>query len=550
MKKFLIILTTAALLTSCFKKEDFDLGMIAGQQDIDYDIAAPLFETKFTVDDLLFQLKSANVQTDGEGLVHFIFPEQSFVNLWDNINLTIPGSTSISIGNIPYFQYDTTISYTYSDTMSFSIDQNNGGDISVDSVVFTKIDINCAVSSTVDAELKMRIVFPTLINRSTGMPASQEITVPNGNPYSASSSNQSIALTNVRWNAASFLGYSNNYKVPVIITLTADLRTANSARNDGSLNTVVSFGEFDYSRFYGNIGNTEHSFDASIAAEGFLEIPVDELILHQFFLNSNITLTNLSIPVKVKSNNIGVITNTNERINLSPLFNETNNIIEYPLPTDVPFEKTTHAHQDILEGLHGMGLEINKAKEFFGEFKIETNPVDAVPSQNVLEKGAKVTLGFDVDLPVDLEMMNYHLSDTMPFDMFTPDQINLLHSFNLKMILINAFPIDADIIVQFLDENQDTVLTVYNGHIEGAEIGADFHVVKPAAPTTIEIDLLAGEMEKLKRVRSIFYAATFDTQNSGRVQIFAGSDKEGYMSFKAGVRAKLKAGVLMEDFVK
>jgi hypothetical protein len=432
--------------------------------------------------------------------------------------------------------------------MGFSISQNNGGNISVDSVVFTNVDINCNVSSTVDAELKMRIIFPTLVNRSTGMPATQEITVPN----KSSSGNQRIALTNIRWNAANFYDNSNNYKVPVVITLTADLNTATNTVlvTDGEISTEVSFGNFDYNRFYGNIGREEHSFQASIATEGLLNIPVEELILHQFLVNSNITLTNLSIPVKVRSNKIGVITETNESKDLSPIFDETNNIIEYPLPTDVPFEKTTHAHQDILEGLHGLGLEINKTKEFFGEFTIETNPTDLAPSQNVLEKGAKVTFGFDVDIPVDLEMNDYHLSDTMPFNMFTPDQINLLHFFNLKIILINAFPIDADIIVQFLDENQDTVMTIYNGHIEGAEIGADFHVVKPSAPTTIEVSLLAEEMEKLKRVRSIFYAATFDTQDKGRVQIFAGSDKEGYMSFKAGARAKLKAGVLMGDFLK
>jgi hypothetical protein len=432
--------------------------------------------------------------------------------------------------------------------MSFSISQNNGGNISVDSVVFTNVDINCNVSSTVDAELKMRIIFPTFINRSTGMPATQEITVPN----KSSSVNQRIALTNIRWNAANFYDNSNNYKMPVVITLTADLNTATNTVlvTDGRISTEVSFGNFDYNRFYGNIGREEHSFQASIATGGLLNIPVEELTLHRLLVNSDITLTNLSIPVKVKSNKIGVITETNESKELSPIFDETNNIIEYPLPTDVPFEKTTNAHRDILENKE---LEINKTKEFFGEFTIETNPADLVPSQNVLEKGAKVTLGFDVDVPVDLGMNDYHLSDTMPFDMFTPDQINLLHFFNLKMILINAFPIDADIIVQFLDKNQDTVMTIYNGHIEGAEVGTDFHVVKPSV-STIEVSLLAEEMEKLKRVSSISYSAIFDTQknsqNNGRVQIFAGSDKEGYMSFKAGVRAKLKAGVLMGDFLK
>ncbi len=551
MKKFLIILITAVLLTSCFKKEDFNLGMIAGQQDIDYDIAAPLFETKFTVDDLLYQLRSANLQTDGEGLVHFIFPKQSFVNLWDNINLTIPGNTSISISGVPYSKLDTIVSYTYSDTMSFSIAQDNGGNISVDSVVFTNIDINCDISSTINAELKMRIVFPTLISRSTGTSATQEITIPN----ESSLRNQKIALTNVRWDAANFYNNSNNYKVPAIITFTANLSTANSV-GTGSLNTVVSFGDFDYSRFYGNIGNEEHTFQASIPAEGLLNIPVDELFLYQFLVNSNITLTNLSIPTKVKSNKIGVITETNQSIELTPIFNDENNVIEYPLPTDVPFEKTTHAHQDILDGLRGKGLEINDTKEFFCEFTIETNPANAggLRSQNVLEKGAKVTLSFDVDVPMDFKMVNYHLSDTIPFDLFTPDQINLIHFFNLKMILVNAFPIDADIVVQFLDENKDTVMTIYKGHIEGAEVGADFHVIKPATPATIEISLLAEAVETLKSVRSISYAATFDTQdiseNDGRVQIFAGSDKEGYMSFKAGVRAKLKAGTLIEDFVK
>jgi hypothetical protein len=128
--------------------------------------------------------------------------------------------------------------------------------------------------------------------------------------------------------------------------------------------------------------------------------------------------------------------------------------------------------------------------------------------------------------------------------MFTPDFIELIVGLNLKMILRNAFPIDAYIVVHFLDSAYNSVLTIYEGKIGGGETGQNLHVVKPEI-VNIEIDLLAHEVLVLKKVHYISVVSAFDTKDNGEVKIFAGSEKEGYISVKAGARAKLKAGALI-----
>jgi hypothetical protein len=308
-------------------------------------------------------------------------------------------------------------------------------------------------------------------------------------------------------------------------------------------NVLISFDTINHDRIYGNIGQEEHSLKIGIDAKSLIDFPFDNVTLYQLFLTSRLSLSGISIPVRLKSNRIVGVKTNGDTLELPALFPQ-NYDIPTPLPTDNPLQKTTEYKSTIIDE-----IPVSEMKEFIGEFTIETNPDGLNYQQNILEKGAKLTVDFEMDIPMDFSMYNHHQSDTIKFDMFTPDLIDIMHALNLKMIVKNAFPIDADVSVCFLDSAYNRVMIIYEGKISGGEIGADFHVVKPET-VNVEIDLLADEVSVLKKVRYISLISTLDTKNNEEVKIFAGSEKEGYLSIKTGARAKFQAGTLVDDYIK
>ncbi|MDR0618643.1 MAG: hypothetical protein LBG17_01955 [Bacteroidales bacterium] len=537
--KILAVLAVAALLTSCFKKEDFNLDMIADNQDVSYDLALPLFETKFTIDDILHQLNNSQLVTDNDGLVHFVFPSMLSVNYWKRLELELPKSISTNINGIPYWKHDTVVTYTYSDTVTFFV-RNNGGNIPVDSVFISELNLSCDVVSEIGCSIAVHLAFPSLIDVSTRKPVMQDMEI----SARRAARNQTINLTNVMWNSAHDRNEQNVYRVPVQATIIADFSTAtNTSPSTGSLNTAISFVSYNYNRIYGYIGSETYTLRSSVNSEKLTDIPVDNVTLYQLFLTSRISLNGISIPARLKSNRAAGIKTNGDTLELPPLFSE-NYDIPSPLPTDNPLQKTTEHKSEIRAA-----VPLEEMGQFFGEFVFETNPSDLNYQQNILESGANVAIDFDLDVPMDLSLVNYNLSDTVPFDMFTSDMIDMIHEFNLKMILKNAFPIDADVSVRFLDSAYNTALIIYEGKISGGEVGQDLHVVKPEI-INVPIDLLADETLALRKIRYISVVSKLDTKNSSEVKIFAGNEGEGYLSVKAGVRVKLKAGTLVKDFLK
>ncbi|MDR1973649.1 MAG: hypothetical protein LBQ31_03130 [Bacteroidales bacterium] len=538
--KILTILAMATLLVSCYKKEDFNLGMLANEQDIQYDIALPLFETKFTVDNILYQLKSDRIITDNEGLVHFIFPSMSFVNFWEQVNFVRPAPISMVLSEVPYVHLDTVVSYTYSDTVDFTVQNMNKVDLFIDSIIFEKFNAVCNFQNGTGANTTVSLTFPSITDRSTGAPATLDITV----KEHSSSGTQPINLTNVRWNSAGDRKPQNKYRVPVVATVSLDLSTAtNESPQVGSMTANISVNDYSYNRIYGNVGQENHSVRAAVDASSLRNIPVDEITLYQLFLTSRLSLNGISIPIKLSRNRIAVVKIDGDTLDLPSLFPD-NFIIPTPLPTDNPLQKTTEQQSEIMAL-----IPIMEVKEFFGEFDIAANPTDLGYSQNVLDRDANVAFDFDMDVPMHFSMDNYDLSDTIPFNVLSPEIIKVIRELNLKMIVKNAFPIDADISVQFLDSVYNPIITVYAGKIAGGELGTDFHVVRPEVQN-MSLDLLGEDAAKLKDVRHVSIISEFDTKDNGEVKIFAGSEKEGYISMKAGVRVKLQAGSLIKDYIK
>jgi hypothetical protein len=528
---------TTALLTSCYKKEDFDLNMLANEQSVAYDLALPLFETKVTIDDLLSHLNSSQIITDDKGLVHFIYPSLSFVNFWEKLNITVPPSLRVRITDIPYMKLDTVVTYTHSDTIEFFAQNHRGSNMPIDSVAFAEFNLSFDLTeNTIGAPVTIRFALPSITDVSTGMPAAFDMTSETGK--------RSISFTNVTWNAAHDRNEQNIYRVPVVVTLTVDLSAAtDTIPRTGSLGSSISFDNYDYNRVYGNIGNEIYTLKTSVDAGSLIDFPVDNVTLYQLLLTSRVSLNGISIPLKLKNNRIAGVKANGDTLELSPIF-PPNYDVPSPLPTDNPLQKTTENKSEIIAA-----VPLSEMKEFFGEFTIETNPLDLSNQQNILEKDANLRVDFDMDVPMDFSMDNHPESDTIPFDMFTSELIDLIHGFNLKMILKNAFPIDVDVSVDFLDSAYNPVLSIYEGKIAGGEMNPDFHVVKPKI-VNVEIDLLAHEVLALKKIRYISVVSLLDTKDKGEVKIFAGSEEEGYLSIKTGARIKFKAGALIKDYLK
>ncbi|MDE6439668.1 MAG: hypothetical protein K2K51_01415, partial [Bacteroidales bacterium] len=69
-----LMVVVSVLSVSCYREEDFNLKMIAKEQDVDYDLAIPLFETRLTIANLLSIFgRPENFPTASDGLVHLVY---------------------------------------------------------------------------------------------------------------------------------------------------------------------------------------------------------------------------------------------------------------------------------------------------------------------------------------------------------------------------------------------------------------------------------------------------------------------------------------------
>lgn len=124
-----------------------------------------------------------------------------------------------------------------------------------------------------------------------------------------------------------------------------------------------------------------------------------------------------------------------------------------------------------------------------------------------------LTAALELELPLDIDLDALTLSQTSPFDLFQSATAERIQSGTLRVQVENAYPIDAQLQVYFLDNQQQVIdsLLVTPGQIAAGQLLPDQCRVTTAQPTRLEVPLSAEKMAALQTATSIRFDSRFTT---------------------------------------
>lgn len=513
----------AVLLTSCYKSEDFDLSKMS-DAGIDYDLAMPLIDTRMTIDNFI-KTEEGVFAPDESGLMHLIYSmEPSSTRVFPDITIRALSSFQNGTGQVPYHSYkDTVIVAALCDTVLFNAD-GMPQETELKQLRLSKMDWSFRVANTFSSSAEFVLTLDNVLDAS-GSPVTLRETVEGGN-----TSDKKVELADVRIVCSE--------SRPLGVSVSSSIRVESRASGQDS---VLRYGGVQYS---GNFSNMEFSrADGYMprlpyTVNGYLSIAdlgaerMQRVDFQSATLIADIQVAGISTPLRIETSDVRLV-NKDNQVPVA-LFPE-NYDVAYPDYNADPMVK-----ESVQESSVG-SLLVDRPNRFTFELHGLVNPESDKSLMQAIEKDGTVSVGLTCDLPAWFSADEYLLDDTVSMFIKGIDENTIINYFELKTIMKNAFPLDMDLTVVFLDENYQEVFTLFEDRpAKGGEVGPepDLHVQTPQV-TTCE-DILEKEQCDLVRTASyIAVRAKVSSIENKVVKIYATSETEGFLDVKLGFRARI-----------
>lgn len=540
MKKIAALLGLLAALSilsvACYREEDFNLKMLANEQDVNYDLAVPLFETKLTIANLLSVFgREENFPMGEDGLVHLVYALDKPLRFDIGDKLSIPAITlaSFEVSSVPYWKNDTVIAVTQRDTISIDIRGLQEG-ATLNRIVLDSLFVSLTGSYGIGMASTMDIHFINV--RQNGQSLALHLDLEKGSGLSYVHQYQDVELV--------FEGESRT--TPCIIyevSLRGDMNTAENEYPDvrtGSVRMRPEFSHIVYKRIEGNIGKFPIPFKGILDVALLQNLNVEDIAFYEGKVDVVSTLKGCSVPIFIDESDLTCHFGSNYPDSSVSIFPE-NYTLPYPEGTAAVLEKTNLQQIDI-HSLLG-----HKPKAFDYEIKATLNGGEHSAPLNVIERSSGLDMNIACDLPLHMRVNQFIMDDTLPFTGI--EQIDLIKRFFLKGIVTNAFPLEVYLHMDFLDARGNVQFSPVDGDtIAGGHVNADLHVDEPAI-YRLDTELSSDEVAMLKDTKYIRVWANVSTYNKGEAKIYANSDNEGFLRVKLGARAMLRVGNLIGDML-
>ena len=527
---------------SCFREEDFNLDMLANKQDVDYDVALPLFETRLTIANLLSVFgQSENFPTGEDGLVHLVYalPEPLRFDIGEQIKLPSIAFEPFEINSVPYWKHDTVITVSTRDTIGVDI-QGLAKGASITKIALDSLDIFMDGAYTVGMATAIDLVFVNLLQN--GKPLEIHLNLEKGSGVSYSNLFEKVELVldgELR----------ENPKIVYETRLRGDMNTAENEFPDvrtGKVQLRPKFNKIVYSRIEGYIGQFDIKFKDALDVSLLQNLDVEEISFYGGTIDVTSTLDGCSVPIYINQSQLVCHFSSEYPSEQIAMFPE-KYTLPYPEPTASVLSKTS-THQI---NIHELLSHKPKAFDYLVDATLnggEAGEQGATKPNNIIERSSGLDMNITCDLPLHMAVKRFILDDTMAFNSI--EQADMIKRFYLKGIVTNAFPLEVYLHLDFLDEDYNVLFSPVSGDtIQGGRVNENLHVEEPGY-YRLDAELSSDELAKLKQTRFIRVWANISTYNKGEAKIYADSDKEGYLRVKLGARATVRAGGLIGGQLK
>ena len=531
-----LLVVVSMISVSCFREEDFDLDMIAKEQDVNYDLAVPLFETRLTIANLLRIFgRDENFPTASDGLVHLVYALDKPLRFDIGNRITIPNITlgSFDVSGVPYWKHDTVLSVTQRDTIGFDIRGLQAG-AAIDRLVLDSVNIALSGAYGLGMASTMDVAFINI--RHNGQPLTLHLNLEKGASLSYAQLYENVEIV--------FEGELRE-KPQIIyeVKFRADLNTAENEYPDvrtGHVQMRPLLNQLVYGRVEGYIGKFPVSFKGDLDVSPLQNLNVEDLSFYEGTIDVVSKLTGCSVPIFINASDL-ICHFASDYPEAEVALYPENYTLPYPEPGASVLEQTNVQQVNIHE------LLAHKPKDFayLIDATLNGGENDDV-SHNVIERNSGLEMDIACDIPMHMSVSQFIVDEALPFSGI--EQVDLIKRFFLKGIVTNAFPLEVYMHLDFLDASGNVLFSPVAGDtIAGGRV-ADLHVVEPAI-YRLDTELTSDEVAMLKDTKTIRVWANVSTYNKGEVKIYANSDTEGFMRIKLGARAMLRAGNIIGDLL-
>lgn len=232
----------------------------------------------------------------------------------------------------------------------------------------------------------------------------------------------------------------------------------------------------------------------------------------------------IGFPTQIKLENLTAHTKDGNTISLTSVFDEGYDL-KFPSLNEMGMEKSDQIvldknNSNIVSILNAQPTHITY--NVLGTINPENNPETGFVSENSAIKG-----DLSVEVPVYGTASEFTLETTSDFEM---EEVEELTHAEFKLIVKNGIPLELDIQVYFLDENNTIIDSLFNNQgqvIPAPEVGANGAVVNILEDINF-IDVPAERLDNIQTAKQIKVKASLTSANQGLtpVKIFTNQEIE------------------------
>ncbi len=183
-------------------------------------------------------------------------------------------------------------------------------------------------------------------------------------------------------------------------------------------------------------------------------------------------------------------------------------------------------------------IENHGAKNTF-QYSLETNPWgNTSGGWDEIYDEHPLIVRFAGTMPLNIGMNELTLVDTFDFKP-TIKREDIINEGTIWIKTTNAFPFSADLAVSLLDENNQLIAVLpVSGKVNSASLGTMVNGILQRNDE-VSIQLTAEAMLRLKDVRFIRIASTFNSVNTANVNTQMNIPEKAFLGIKIGARLKI-----------
>ncbi len=509
---FILIL----IITGSCSKPDFEFDKIK-LDNLNSEWGLPLVKSTLTLEDFLSDTGNI-IQTHDDGLVTLVYESKNIVSkeAWERTQIPDQHkilNQSFDMPALP-FGFDTTLPLAY----QFTFDLENQGQ-RIDSLILTSGMYNLKLSTNLNKDFfAVKLMIPNIISRWTGdtLTFSFDLSNPQGNEINIDTT---IDL------AAYYVQFDNSVQqntvdINALVGISSDDNIDLSPYHINLENTITSL---NYSQFYGYIGEHTESYEDTIDLNLYHSADIGNITFGAECVNMKIEIENeLGLPLQIEAEKFTAYHTGGSNPDSVDvyLFGQGNpNIFTINSPAEVGDGVLTTI--EVNEANISDALNISPNKIFFklnGNFNYEgdNQTTNFFSDTSILQIYARLSL----DLYGNIS--SFKIADTLDFSL---DPVDNLKAVELKLGITNGFPIEATALVDFLDDENQLLYSLFSDDadiIVSAETGdpPECKVINPARKeTTILID--GDAMESVLKATQVVFMSTLSTEPGKLVKIYS-----------------------------